>query len=90
MTEYIIRIIANADGSPSRLAGCYVETFDVDAYGGRGELDTTAHACLAMRFASRAEAIRFWQRQSRVCPVRADGMPNRPLTAFHVDIGPAP
>ena len=37
-----------------------------------------------MKFADMSEAFECWKRQSTVCPLRADGKPNRPLTAFSI------
>lgn len=31
-------------------------------------------------------AIKLWQQVDPRCPVRADGKPNRPLTAFHIEL----
>lgn len=40
----------------------------------------------ALRFRDPAAAIRTWQMQSVTVPLRADGRPNRPLTAFTVEL----
>jgi hypothetical protein len=37
-----------------------------------------------MRFADLAAAVACWKRQSTVRPLRPDGKPNRPLTAFTI------
>jgi hypothetical protein len=39
-----------------------------------------------MRFKTAGEAWMLWRRPSRVRPVRADGKPNRPLTAFTIEV----
>ena len=72
-------------------AGEYVARFDPD--GGdpsvvypTGTLETTPHAGRALRFATAGEAWACWQERSRRTPTRPDGKPNRPLTAFMVEI----
>lgn len=85
----LIRIIGAADGSPCPFAGQYVSRADCDAHGGRGELETTAHAAMALQFPDSETAIEFWRQQSTRHPTRPDGKPNRPLTAYTCDIGPA-
>jgi hypothetical protein len=63
----------------------YVISCDVDARGGRGMFILGPHAD-AMRFPDVRAALTYWKRQSTVQPLRADGQPNRPLTAFTVDV----
>lgn len=62
--------------------GRLVEDCDVDAMDGIGLVHFTHFESRAKKFASAAEAMRFWRRQSTVRPIRPDGKPNRPLTAF--------
>ena len=71
--------------SPPSLEGQYLKSFDVEAHDGRGTAEWTASLAEAMRFDDLSEAIEAWQTQSKVRPLRADGRPNRPLTAFHVE-----
>jgi hypothetical protein len=66
----------------------FVESFDPDANSGRGELKVTALRHKALTFPDPAVAMMFWKTQSRVQPVRLDGKPNRPLTAWTVSIEP--
>lgn len=86
---YVIKLLAMADGRPVRFcAGAYVKAYDVDAYGGRGRLIPTQERASAQPFETPAQAIEFVQRQSTVKPLREDGEPNRPLTAYTVEISP--
>ena len=39
-----------------------------------------------MRFVSIAEAMEYWRTVSTTVPFRPDGKPNRPLTAYTVEI----
>lgn len=80
----VIQAVGFANGMPCDKAGQYLESFDPDAYGGRGYADLTK----AMRFASVAEAFDMRKRQSAVRPLRPDGRPNRPLTAYTIAIVP--
>lgn len=68
----------------------WVRGVDVDAYGGTGYVDLALEAHDALRFASPAAAIAFREQVSTVKPLRADGEPNRPLTAFEAEIRPLP
>jgi hypothetical protein len=83
--EVVIKIAATPWGMISR--DLYLHTFAVDA----GPMGTphilfTERRDLAMRFPSGAAALACWQTQSTRHPLRADGKPNRPLTAFSVEI----
>jgi hypothetical protein len=67
----------------------WVVSYDPDA--GRteyptGDLLTDEDPAKAKRFQSKAEAIKFTRQQSKNVPYRPDGYPNRPLTAFTVEI----
>lgn len=44
----------------------------------------------AMHFIDAAHAWEEWKRIDPRRPIRPDGKPNRPLTAFTIDIGPVP
>jgi len=67
------------------LDGQYLESFDVEAHDGHGTATWTADLARAMRFEDLASAIAAWQSRSATRPLREDGRPNRPLTAFHVE-----
>jgi hypothetical protein len=47
----------------------------------------TTNPAWALRFENGGDAMRFWRQQSILQPLRDDGKPNRPLTAFTVEIG---
>jgi len=64
--------------------GEYICDCDVDALGGFGLITFTHDRNNAKRFKDQAAAFEFWRRQSRVKPLRPDGKPNRPLTAYNV------
>lgn len=61
----------------------YLESYDVNGDDGRGIVITTDDKSKALRFATTAEAMEAWRMQSTAVPLRHDGRPNRPLTAYH-------
>ena len=82
----IIRLVSPARGGTSPSDGHYIMAFDPDGHGGRGDLRTTGDPGKAKRFDSPADAREFWRQRSSIQPLRADGKPNRPLTAFTVEV----
>jgi hypothetical protein len=66
--------------------GMYLSSFDVEAFEGRGTSAWAKDRYDAMIFMDAAAAHAHWSQQSTVLPYRADGKPNRPLTAFTVEI----
>jgi len=74
---------AAQEGGPAQ---GWLTVADVEAHGGRGWAEMSTDQAKALTFASPADAFEFWRRQSRTRPVRPDGKPNRPLTAFTVEI----
>ena len=66
--------------------GQFLVTSDFEADEGRGHTTWTPDLTKAMRFRSKIAATKYWRTQSKTVPLRPDGKPNRPLTAFHVVI----
>ena len=62
----------------------YLRSFDPAAYGGRGHAKVTHDIADAARFADAVAGWQEWKRESTVLPLRPDGQPNRPLTAYTV------
>ena len=60
----------------------FLMTFDPDDP--QEQVIWTTHRPSARRFADLTEAMTLWKTASTVRPLRDDGLPNRPLTAFHV------
>ena len=73
-------------GGPDRMLGEYLQFADIEAHGGRGYAEFTKKLKRAKRFASYEAAFEFWRAQSKTLPLRPDGQPNRPLTAFNITI----
>jgi hypothetical protein len=63
-----------------------VSEFDHEAYDGRGYGSFTQHFKHAKKFTTLADALEFYRRVPACKPLRADGWPNRPLTAMHAEI----
>jgi hypothetical protein len=80
----LIRIAAAMKPSHEALVGWWLKSFDPEAFDGRGDALFTDRPDLALRFETLGEAFELWRRQSRCRPLREDGEPNRPLTAFSV------
>lgn len=73
-------------GDPAwAINGEFVERYDPDAHNGRGDAKFTDDLDKALKFKSVAEAKIFAMRVPKERPVRADGVPNRPLRTFHLD-----
>ena len=66
----------------------WVADCDVDARHGRGTTRLTKDRSEAKVFPSLLDALEYWKRQSTVQPLRDDGKPNRPLTAYGVNPQP--
>jgi len=85
--KYGIRLVSLSDGSKTEVDGHWLKFYNPAAHGGQGEILTTADPARALAFNDAAVALTVW-RQS--VGTRADGKPNRPLTAFTVSIEPLP
>lgn len=87
-----IRIVGYADGSACELAGKYLKRYDAAyinpdfGYDG-GWLEVTADIEEAQVFDSAPKALEKWREQAPPpYHLRPDGKPNRPLTAFTVEV----
>jgi hypothetical protein len=81
---YVIRLVARADGSKSARAGKYIVRYVPSPFG-RDVLTVSPSISAAKHFPDPAAAHAFWRQQQGM---RADGLPNRPLTAWTVEILP--
>lgn len=64
--------------------GWWLESYDPEAFEGRGTAAWTADPAAAMHFVDAKAAIACWQSVPRNRPVRDDGKPNRPLTVASI------
>ena len=92
----IIRLIALANGEPSPIDGQYVVDYDPsrDGTDTNGNpigcyLVTDANPMRARQY-SVSEALETWNKVDIRNPTRPDGRPNKPLTAYTVEISPPP
>jgi hypothetical protein len=83
-----LKIIERADQGPTSVGGCFVKSVDFNAFEGRGHVTVTLKRRRAKEFPDFKAALEYWQTISTEVPVRPDGKPNRPLTAYTVEIVP--
>jgi hypothetical protein len=85
--SYVIKVIGYArDDIACPHAGQYLEWYDPNIPDVREMGGFTEDLAKAKRFPTAASAFEEWGRVRTVDPVRPDGKPNKPLTAFTVDI----
>lgn len=85
--RWVLRVVCVADGSPTPLAGRYVRRWHPSATRpGLPMVDATDDATKARSFATAAEAYAYWTEVNRKHPVRPDGQPNRPMTAYTCEV----
>lgn len=68
------------------ICDAWVQDCDVDVRSGYGHIQITVNPAAAKRFPDVEAALEFWGRPSTVRPQRDDGKPNRPLTAYTVEL----
>lgn len=86
LAPYGLFIVERAiDGSP---VFQWLKRYDPDWNEGRGAIETTADPKQAMTFPNALAALDEWKRASTELPLRLDGKPNRPLSAYTAS--PAP
>lgn len=79
-----------ADGTGTVRPGAYLRACDLEHSGGRGLVTWTPDRSQALAFASFREAFEAWRAVPASRPLRPDGEPNRPLTAFTVTFEDGP
>lgn len=88
--SYVLKIVDLA-GYPVEPFGAYVSdawvrTYDPEGYDGRGTLILTWDLDEALTFDTPEDAHALWTAVPSNRPLRADGLPNRPLTQLSVEI----
>jgi hypothetical protein len=80
-----LKLIESADGTHTPKDGMYLVDYipDTDELG-LGELHASPDVTDAKIFADASSAFAYWKQQSKRVPLRTDGKPNRPLTAWSV------
>lgn len=73
-----------SDGSEGQYLRAYNPNGGPPQHPGRGLIEWTADINEAIWFPDLAAGMAEWKRQSTNVPLRPDGRPNRPLTAYTV------
>lgn len=90
LTPYVLECFSMVTMQPIG----YVMTYDPDMpwpehdNGGCGWVETTRDIKKALRLKDIGAALTVWKMQSERIPLRADGKPNRPLTAYSCSMVP--
>lgn len=87
--SYGIRIIEKAGTltiGPGPRPGAWVRTYDPEGHDGQGDATWTMDPNEALAFPTPQAAFRTWRAIPECKPLRPDGLPNRPLTAYTVEI----
>lgn len=82
---YAIKLLGEAGGKRFP-APAYVVEYDPEAEAGLGFLRMTYYPEEAKTYDSQDAAIAEYRKVPKARPLREDGNPNRPLTAFDVEI----
>jgi hypothetical protein len=94
-----VLIVAIGDAFELWPAGRYLKSYDADyvpdgptamASWVTGKATFTDDPRDGLRFDNMAAAFECWKRQSTVQPLRPDGRPNRPLTAYTITFETVP
>ena len=85
----VIKIVCSATGDRTAHDGHYVQEY-VPNFDRHGYLVSTSRLESAKRYRDHAAAFEAWRAINGQHPVRDDGKPNRPLTAFTVQMESVP
>lgn len=83
---FVIRFVGLVNGQRSPQDGRYLKAFAFKGPVGEMVLETVHLPGLALQFPTVLDAMEAWRSVDPREPVRADGRPNRPLTAFTVEV----
>ncbi len=88
--EKIIRVLGYAiEGGPGLpYEPCFLKAYDPNSQ--HGHLTFTPSPDDALRFADVLCALKCWKQQSTTHPLRDDLRPNRPFTAYTIEVLDAP
>lgn len=64
----------------------YVASYDLDYGRGMGKVETTTDPTQAMWWPYSLDVFKAWKQVSPKYPIRADGKPNRPLSALTITV----
>lgn len=91
MMEYVMKI---QGAEPENLLyhqitklPCYLRNYDADGYEGNGRIEVATDLDGAKRFPTREAVVAEWMKVNPSYPNRPnDGRPNRPLSAFTIEV----
>lgn len=86
----LMKIVGSADGRLSEFDCSYLAEIEFDIEQDGVKLLVTRSPDVAMKFADAKAVLELWRTQSKAVPRRPDGKPNRPLTAFTIEVVDAP
>lgn len=86
--KYALYVIGDASGL-SNLQG-WLMAFDLESRNGLGDFLCSADPTEAYMWNSAQEALAIYNAQSVTRPLRDDGLPNRPMRAYTVQLVPVP
>jgi hypothetical protein len=86
--KQVIKIVASPSGDRTIDDHRYLTFYD--PAGAHGTIKSSADIADALVFDDAAAALTCWRQVSPTHPTRPDGKPNRPLTAFTVEIVKVP
>ena len=86
---YVIRVLGWATPlKPFKFPGYFCQSFNFNAYRGKGHLRVCRDAKNALKFQDASTAVAFCQTVPRAFPVDSRGKPNRPFSAYSVEVLP--
>lgn len=83
----VLKIEGWSDGRPCVHEGRYLKSMEFDPVNPMIPIvESTDDKETAMQFDNAMDALEFWKSVNPNYPVRPDGKPNRPLTAYTVSV----
>jgi hypothetical protein len=86
---FVIVNMGWADGRDLPEKGAFLRSFDPNANDGRGDVVWTTDLRDARAFLAKEDAWAEWNQVSTTRPMRPDGKPNKPLTAWNILVVPS-
>lgn len=83
---HVMKLHGLATGHTTPWDGQYLKNFDFEARGGKGAIMTTIDIMEAWLFDDMKAVWELYHTQPKCCPLRDDGEPNKPITAFNWEI----
>lgn len=84
--KVVMKVWGRTNGSWIPERDTYLKSYDPEAFDGIGHAEFTADIKDALVMQDTAEFFRIWSAIPQNRPTRADGSPNKPLTAYDVEV----